>query len=163
MQLSDLPGWSEVASYLPVTGGQVKHLVSLLRTLSIHCRIRYFYWLYYTSALANKDSELTPPATSTPDHVSFLKRLQPCWPSRGTSMSSSLKHGKKILKELFNRSKLHLEDCPEVKLYSRAWEAEAAEPPSRTICSSLIYKCVLIMDHLQPPLHFVPQVSHRLV
>ena len=43
-----------------------------------------------TSALANKELELTPPATSTPDQVSFLKRLQPCWPSLGTNMSSSL-------------------------------------------------------------------------
>ena len=155
MQLSDLPGWSEVASYLPVTGGQVKHLKS---QFSNQYRIRYFYWLYFTSALANKDSELTPPATSTPDHVSFLKRLQPCWPSRGTSMSSSLKHGKKILNSYW--PKTDLEDCPEVKLYSRAWEAEAAEPPSRIICSSLIYKCGLKVDRFQPLFYFVPQVYH---
>ena len=93
--LSDKPGWSEVASFLPVTSGQVEQLES---QFLIHNRIHYFCWLYFTSALANKDSELTPPATSTPDHVSFLKRLQPCWPSRGTSMSSSLKHGKEIFK-----------------------------------------------------------------
>ena len=66
----------------------------------------------------------------------------------------------KKLKELFNRSKPHLEVCQEVKLYSRAWEAEAAEPPSRTICSSLIYKCGLKVDCFQPRFYFVPQIFH---